>query len=163
MIMETRYKDRPAVALESRELRAVFLPEDGAKLASLCFGEKELLEQAKGIEYLRLHRNSEYVTCECSAFDDMFPTIDPCILNGHFYPDHGEVCRIPHTCLVTQNKVFFTCCSESVNADFSKSVWVEANALFIQYRIHNRNESPLPYLWAGHMMFAGSCGARVIS
>ena len=37
MIFESRYKDQPAVTLESAALRAQFLPGIGGKLASLVF------------------------------------------------------------------------------------------------------------------------------
>ncbi|MBQ4290259.1 MAG: hypothetical protein II719_03600 [Clostridia bacterium] len=163
MITATEYKKRPAVAIESGEMRAVFLPEDGAKLASLCFHGRETLEQAKGDAYLRLFPDSDYVRCECSAFDDMFPTIDPCELDGRRYPDHGEVCRIPHSFRREGEDLFFSCDARSVGARFSKRVRAEGAVLRIDYRIENGNETPLPCLWAAHMMFRGVPGARVWS
>ena len=42
-------------------------------------------------KYRRLGLETCYVESECSAFDDMFPTIDPCEINGLQYLDHGEV------------------------------------------------------------------------
>ena len=163
MITATEYKKRPAVAIESGEMRAVFLPEDGAKLASLRFFGEETLEQAPGDTYLRLFPESDYVLCECSAFDDMFPTIDPCETGDRFYPDHGEICRIPHTLSQTGEELLFSCDVPSAGARFRKRVRAEDSVLRIDYRIENGNRTPLSCLWAGHMMFRGAAGARVWS
>ena len=96
MIQKGFYKDRPAFIVKGKELEAKILPEDGAKLASLKTGSgRQLLEEAPGEAYRRLTLSGSYVEAECSAFDDMFPTIDPCDTAGFVYPDHGDVCRVP--------------------------------------------------------------------
>ena len=160
MIYKTNYKKRPAVAVDCDKFKAVFLPYDGAKLASLCTLEgKELLEQAKGEEYLRLGLNSDYISCECSAFDDMFPTVDPCEINGRKYLDHGEVCRRTHLMTLGESKVSFLCKADEVGAFFKKTAYSKNGALIIDYEIENTLNEPLPYIWAGHIMFAGRAGA----
>ncbi len=76
MIKKTIYKDREAITLECSSFSAVFLPSDGAKMASFKTEDGiELLAQAKGEEYRRLFLDSDYVKSECSAFDDMFPPL----------------------------------------------------------------------------------------
>ena len=72
------YKDLKAISMESRLLSAVFLPEQGAKLASLVCRKsgREFLVQAPGENYKKLEYAGEYVAAECSGFDDMFPNID---------------------------------------------------------------------------------------
>ncbi|MBE6598506.1 MAG: hypothetical protein E7638_03575 [Ruminococcaceae bacterium] len=164
MIKETMYKDRPAISVEGGGLTAVFLPEDGGKMASLrtAAGE-ELLCGAKGERYLPLTPDGSYVDAECSAFDDMFPAIDPCTIDGHDYPDHGEVCRIPHTAENLGDKLRLSCTVQSVWADYVKEITPEEDGIAIRYEITNRNPSPLPYLWAGHMMFAAHEGDSVFS
>lgn len=165
MIFKTNYKDRPAIGISGKTLTALFLPEDGAKLASLKTSEGvELLEQAPGKEYSRLTIDGSYVASECSGFDDMFPTIDECEMReGQFYPDHGEVCRKPHECSICNDAVSFICYSESANAIFSKKIYIGDSALYIKYCIQNLNTYTLPYIWAGHMMFAGRRGSYVFT
>ena len=79
MIYECSYKERPAIAVESGSLIATFLPEDGGKMASLCVRNKgkELLTVRQDKHYKVLTYDGDYVSLECSGFDDMFPTVDP--------------------------------------------------------------------------------------
>ena len=164
MITKTTYKDRPAIAVEGHNLTAVFLPEDGGKLASLKTASgDELLEQARGERYLPLTIDGSYVDAECSAFDDMFPTIDPCTLAGHDYPDHGEVCRRAHGWETDGAVLRLSCTAESVNAEFTKEITGDETGIAIRYTIKNSGTEPLPCIWAGHMMFAGKPGAEVFS
>ena len=97
MIVHTSYKNREAFVVESGALRATFLTNDGAKMASLIDLEtnRELLLTRDGESYRVLTADGSYVDSECSAFDDMFPTIDPYTPEkGAYkvitYPDHGE-------------------------------------------------------------------------
>ncbi len=164
VIQETVYKDRPAVTLSCGSLSATFLPLDGAKLASLKTARGiELLAQAEGTHYKRLELDTSYVKSECSAFDDMFPTIDPCVIDGMNYMDHGEVARREHVCEITEDAVSFSCSLEGLNADYSKRVFFDGDTLCIRYSIRNRNPFDLPYIWAAHMMLTGEEGARVES
>ena len=164
MIYETTYKDRPAIAVKCRNLIALFLPFDGGKMISLKTEDgAELLEHAKGDIYLPLTLNGSYIEAECSAFDDMFPTIDPCSIAGCVYPDHGEVCRIAHSWERKEESLILSCIAESVNTRFTKEIIPEENGIAITYTIENMNEEKLPYIWAGHMMFAARKGAEVFS
>ena len=71
-IQESKYKERPAVVLESDALIATFLPQDGGKMASLRVRKsgKELLVTKKEAEYKVLKYDGDYVSSECSGFDD---------------------------------------------------------------------------------------------
>lgn len=161
MITKTLYKDRPAVLVSDSHTEAVFLPEDGAKLVSLKINGQEFLAQNPGTEYKRLGLDTSYVESECSAFDDMFPTIDPCVIGDFAYPDHGEVCRVPFSCCIDNDSVEFSCTAKSVNAIFRKTVCFDNGVLAIKYNIKNNNDFELPYIWAGHIMLLGKEGAYV--
>ena len=97
------YKGRPALRVETGALRALFLPEDGGKLASLTAPDGfEFLCQNPAPAYARLAYDGRYIESECASWDDMFPTIDPYTppagrYAGMTLPDHGEVCRLPMT------------------------------------------------------------------
>ena len=92
MITKGKYKDRRAIVIESAALRATILPDDGAKMASLLrlCDNRELLSVKDGEKYKVLDYTGSYVDSECSAFDDMFPTIDP------YTPDAGAYSGIPY-------------------------------------------------------------------
>ncbi len=164
MIQHTTYKDRPAIALDAGGSRALFLPDDGGKLASLTFCGREMLAQRKGDVYRRLLVDSSYVEAECSAFDDMFPTIDPCEIDGHRYLDHGEVCRRAWVSEIDGDRLSLCCTLREVEATLTKTASLtEDGALLLHYRMENRAARPLPCLWAGHIMLAGEEGAYVES
>ncbi len=164
MISKDFYKDRPAVKLSDDKAEFLFLPKDGAKLVSFKTKEgKELFVHTPSEYYKRLFLDSEYIDCECSAFDDMFPTIDPCSINGIDYLDHGEVCRREHTCMIEGNAVKFKCYLSKLNITYSKMASIENGTLSIRYKIENHNDFEFPYLWAAHMMFIAEEGAKVES
>ena len=164
MIKETFYKDRPAIELSCDEFIALFLPQDGAKLVSFQtkYGD-ELLAQTEGETYLPLDLDADYEKCECSGFDDMFPTIDPCVINGLDYLDHGEVCRRPHQTKIQGGQITFTCHLPVLNILYQKTVYCEGGALCMQYTIENQNSFDFSYVWAAHMMFKGEDGAYATS
>ena len=164
MIKEALYKGRPAIELSCSEFTALFLPLDGAKLAS--FKTKtghELFVQAEGEAYRRLDLVSDYEKSECSGFDDMFPTIDACVINGFQYLDHGEVCRRRHHITIGTDQLAFSCALPELNVHYEKTVYCDNGALFIKYTIKNNNNFDFPYVWAAHMMFQGEEGAYAVS
>ncbi|MBR2152224.1 MAG: hypothetical protein IJ944_02925 [Clostridia bacterium] len=171
MIYETKFKDRPAVALETHKLIALFLPNDGGKMVSLKRKEnnKELLAVKEGDTYKVLTETGSYVESECSGFDDMFPTVDPYTpQNGKYkgvtYPCHGEVCRIPHQYTILENQVNFYAESKLFDVTYYKSVAITKSGGFaIRYVIKNSGDEDFPFLWAGHIMLKGEDGMRVFT
>ncbi|MBR2861015.1 MAG: hypothetical protein IKB86_04175 [Clostridia bacterium] len=164
MIKETFYKDRPAVEISNGKITAKFLPLDGAKIASIKDEEgMEFLAQAKGEQYRVLGVETNYIDAECSSFDDMFPTIDPCEINSMQYLDHGESTRREHQFEIQKDSVKFTCTLDNLNILYEKTAYFEGDALAVKYTITNKNDFDFPYLWAGHMMFAGELGSEVVS
>ena len=171
MIYETKFKDRLAIAVETDKLIALFLPNDGGKMASLKrkYDGKELLAVKDGDTYKVLTEGGSYVESECSGFDDMFPTVDPYTpdegrYKGVTYPCHGEVCRIPHEYEILENQVKFYAKSKLFDIQYSKSVAVTNNGGFaIKYNITNLGEEDFPFLWAGHIMLNGEDGMRVLT
>ena len=163
------YKNLPAVVITTSTLRAVFLPEDGAKMASLISlaAQKELLLVKEGKTYRTLSYDGSYVQAECSAFDDMCPTIDPYTpqsgaYQGVTYPDHGEACRLSYTVTYTDSSVTFTAQSRLFALTYSKTVREgESGNLIVQYQIKNAGSEPFEFLWAGHIMLQGEDGMQI--
>ncbi len=171
MIAFARYKDRDAVVVESERLRATLLPKDGAKLVSLIdlSNEKELLLTRETETYRVLTEDGSYVDSECSAFDDMFPTIDPYTptegaYRGIPYPDHGECCRIPYEVAVEEGRVTFTARSHLFPIQYQKTVTVTPSGeIAIDYAITNEGDVPFDCIWAGHVMLKGEDGMRLLT
>ena len=169
MIYSSFYKDRPAYVVETDSLIATLLPEDGAKLTSLRrkTDGKELLATKPGDTYRVLTYDGSYVDSECSAFDDMFPTVDPDTPTGTnygVYPDHGECCRLPHAVRIENDALILTARSRMFPVTYEKTVQAGKNGeLVISYKIENHSEVAFPFLWAGHIMLAGEDGAEVLT
>ncbi len=166
MTTRTTYKNRPAVIVESKTLRAVFLPENGGKLASLVAinSGKEYMLTYPGDTYTTLTYDGNYVASQCNAFDDMCPTIDPYTpsegaYQGLEYPDHGEACRIPYAVTTAQTGVTFTAESKRFPITYQKTVTpLPTGEIEMAYAITNRGEEAFPFIWAGHIMLRGEEG-----
>ena len=171
MIRLGKYKDRDAVIVESKTLRATFLPQDGAKMSSLVdiMSEKELLLTRDEEKYMPLEYDGNYVDSDCSAFDDMFPTIDPYTVpegkyKGIEYPDHGEICRLPFDVDVDGERVVFSVRSRLFDISYKKTVYATENGeIKIDYSISNDGNEPFDFIWAGHVMLKGEDGMRLIT
>ena len=171
MIRKETYKGRNAVIVESDTLRATLLPQDGAKMASLIDLKigKELLAVRNFKQYRVLTYEGNYIDSECSAFDDLFPTIDPYspgsgAYQGIPYPDHGEWCRIPFAVRVENDHVVFSAKSRRFPMRYQKSVSVAPNGgISLRYSIANDGDEPFDFIWAGHIMLQGEDGMRLIT
>lgn len=168
MITTGKYKDREAVVIESGKLRATFLPQDGAKMVSLIDTEteKELLLTRDAQTYRVLDYDGSYVESECSAFDDMFPTIDPYTPSeGAYanltYPDHGECCRIGYGVELGKESVSFVASSPRFPMRYRKTVSAEDGHLVLHYQIENEGDADFSFVWAGHIMLRGEDGMRL--
>lgn len=162
MIFRTTYKDRPAIGVRGARLTALFLSEDGGKIASLTDGTREYLAQAPGHMYNRLAPDGEYTASECSGFDDLFPTIDRCVQNGVVYPDHGEACRRPMRAEILNDRLSLSFASGILPVRFRKTASVRADAaIAVLYDIVNDGGEDAPFLWAAHCMLAADPDAEI--
>ena len=162
MIRATEYKGRPAALVECGELCATFLPEDGGKLASLTLSGKEMLLTREGCEYKRLTLGGVYIDSECSAFDDMIPTVDPEESLGYRYLDHGDAARIAYEWEISENCLMLKKSSPMLPLSYEKRIEA-AEGIKISYRIENHLDAKLPFLYAAHIMLRGEEGAKIIT
>lgn len=167
LVFNAIYKDKKGICLKTNKLEAVVLPDEGGKMVSLKAVKnwEEILAQAPGEKYLALTPGDRYVDSECSAFDDMFPTIDFWHNGIREYEDHGEVCRRPYNVkLIEGDDIQVEMYIESPAGDylFTKTYCEKAGSLQINYSCRNLTDKPLPVLWAAHFMMAAKEGRRVL-
>ena len=171
MIRNGTYKDREAILVESKSLRATLLPQDGAKMASLIdlATDKEFLAVRNSEPYRVLTYDGNYIDAECSAFDDLFPTIDPYTpksgaYQGIPYPDHGECCRIPYQARIENGQAIFSARSRRFPICYQKIVSETPDGgILIRYSITNEGDEPFDFIWAGHVMLRGEDGMRLMT
>lgn len=171
MIILSSYKDRPALIVQSGRLQAAFLYQDGGKMISLKdrTDGQEFLVQRPGEEYKVLEYDGSYVDSECSAFDDLFPTVDPWTpeegdFSGLTYPDHGEICRMPMEVRILGEKVILSARSKLFRFLYQKQISCGAGGgIDLTYQITNQNDAQFPFVWAAHCMLQGQDDCRVLT
>lgn len=158
-VSKTHYKNIDAIAMKSKKLTATFLPSQGGKLCSLKTADgRELLAQNDSSIYKELTLDGDYINSECSGFDDMLPTIDPCEIElpnsiVRKYHDHGEVCRIPWNAEVVADKLILNTKSPQNDYIFQKVISISNDgAIRIDYTLENLTDFELPFIYAAHLM-----------
>jgi hypothetical protein len=164
------YKDQKAITLETDILRAQFLPEHGAKLASLIYKPRrwELLIQRSNPIYAVQPFDGDYVSAECSGLDDMFPTIDSCYYDrypwqGTKMADHGEVWSLPWETELENDRIHFAV--NGIRFPYRLEKWVsfcDENILRWDYQLLNLSPFDFDFLWAAHPMFNLEEGAELV-
>lgn len=168
-IYSTTFKDVSGICAETETLKAVFLPQYGAKLASLIYKEDnyEILAQDENKVYLPQSKNSVYIENEVSAVDDLFPTIDPCrtgFADNAEYPCHGETLRFPHKYSINENTLTMEFVSETFGYKFTKLVKEgECGGITVAYAITNLSDADFPCIFGLHCMLAAEKGGKVLT
>lgn len=164
-ILFDKFKDRPAIILENDGTKITVLPFDGGKIVSLTLDRFEFLEQAPGDKYCQLAYNGDYILSECSAWDDMFPTIDPYTLKigerKYYYPDHGEISRLPLTYEIESDRARLFVKTYGLPFIWKKEICFADEGFIIRYSITNEGKETLPFIWAAHCMLAGSDDLKI--
>lgn len=160
-IYKSKYKDKDALTIESKEIKAQFLPEIGGKMCSLIYKPQdlELLIQKSNEKYKMQNYDGRYVDGECSGFDDMFPSIDECYYEtfpwkGIKIPDHGELWSIPWTYKIIDREIIFTSFGIRFPYKFERIVkFTNSGALQFKYNITNLSNFDIDFMWAAHPMY----------
>jgi len=169
-ISTSHYKDQKAYTLETEQVQAKFLPEVGAKLASLVYKPlgHELMVQRPNPAYRLQPFDGDYVAGECSGLDDMFPTIDAYFYDrypwaGTKMADHGEVWSLPWATTVEGERLHFVV--HGVRLPYRLEKWAQftqAGVLRLDYTLTNLTSFDFDFVWAAHSMFNLEEGAELV-
>ena len=166
---DSTYKDIRVCVIENDLLKAMFIPNLGAKLCSLInkTNGKEYLYQRGGSEYRRQSYDGNYLDGECSGVDDAFPTIDEYVYDrypwkGIRIPDHGEVWALKWDHLREDNYLEFSISGVRLPYEIRKRVTLVGKyTLHIEYELKNKSAFPIDYIWAAHIMLNPEKGCRI--
>ena len=169
-IYRSSYKDCSALCLENDLLKVSVLPEIGGKIASIYVKKHnyEYLVQNPGRKYRHQEYNSDYISGECSGFDDMFPTIDACYYEeypwkGTLLPDHGEVWSLEWDAAIGADTVSLKVDGIHMPYTLEKKIsFLHEHTVRIDYRLINRSAFSMFFLWAAHMMINIEEGTRIL-
>jgi hypothetical protein len=158
--MNSKYKNKKSIVLESSKIRAEFIPDPGGKLTSLINKETgyEYFVQRKGKIYRDQPFDGVFVDGECSGYDDMFPTIDICKYEGEPWEgikmaDHGEVWSLPWKHKVDELSLHMSVKGVRFPYILEKNVYLcNEDSLRLDYTLTNYSPYDFEFLWAGHLM-----------
>ena len=163
------FKGETSLVLENESLRAVILPEWGAKTVSLLHKASgtETLWQNPSPAFARTGYGDPYGNGEFAGFDEMFPTISRCFYEsapwaGTEVPDHGEVWSIPWESAEGFDHVTFTVGGVRFPYRLHKTVSLQGEKLLARYTAENLSEHPLDCIWAAHPLFNTAEGMKFI-
>jgi len=173
----TRMNGWNAVVLANDAMELIVLPELGGKILSLNSrgtGRNWLWHNP----YLQLRRppadQSSYGAYDFGGWDEVFPTVDPChVLNSawsaHPLADHGELwCRpwriLEAKCARDESATLVMSVDDpNLPCYFERALRLSAgpSMLATDYRLENRSEAPMPFIWAAHPLLAIEPGDSV--
>ncbi len=163
------YRGFRALVLENRHLRAVILPEHGAKIWSLIdkAADREILWHNPRVSPRPVAYGAAYDDWFCGGWDELFPNDAPALINGDTYPDHGELWSMPFEWQAdgTGNEVVVRLSRSGVVTPTHIEKWITLRAdepsLRIRYRIRNVGAAPLDYLLKLHPALTISPTCRI--
>lgn len=155
-----------AWVLENDTLRAIVVPDLGAKLASLFDrrSQVEWLADPGPRPVKRVDYGAVFTDQDLSGWDEMFPTITACKYPapgknlGTWLPDHGEVWTLPWKREPSpQGSLKLSVEGAALPYRLTRTLYFSAqDRLQMEYEAENLGEERMPYLWAAHPQFA--CG-----
>ena len=171
-IRPTTWHGRPAWALESDALRAVMVPEMGAKIVALRdrrTGCEWLVGPIPGRPVGPVAYPAPFERQDMAGWDEMFPTIVACAYpgpgphHGTPLPDHGEAWQLPWAVIRSQGELVLSLTGRALPYRLTRAASLPApDALRLQYTLENLGTEPMPYLWAAHPQFIAGPGYRAI-
>lgn len=162
------YKGIPCICIENAGIKAIFLPDQGAKLCSFVekAGGQEYIYQGKTTDYRIARYGQDFLEGECAGVDEMFPNIDACYYDrepweGIKLPDHGEVWAREWEVQLEKEAVCFQIVGLHLPYRLTKRVSLKGECtLRLDYMAENLTEYSMDYIWAAHMMLAAQKGCR---
>jgi len=160
VIAESNYKGWPSVVTETPRVRVEIVPDLGGKIVSMYDKTtgKEWLVDSGSRPLARVPYGSSFVEADMSGWDECFPTVDACRYPGAediLLPDHGELWSVPWTWTREAGKIRMIAKGTVWPYTFSRSlVWMDEASLRLEYRVENRAEEPLKFVWVAHPQFA---------
>jgi hypothetical protein len=159
-----------AITLENDSLRVRVLPESGGNITSFFDTKSEvefLLQPSQSYRCQQpLGPWDRFENSACAGIDDCLPSVGACDPEtpGGPVPDHGDFWRLRWDVVSASgsDSVSMAATGYSRPLLFEKRLDLRTSSLDIHYRIRNEGDSPVPFLYALHPLFAIDPEDRVV-
>ncbi|MCX7304592.1 MAG: hypothetical protein NTV73_09650 [Hyphomicrobiales bacterium] len=157
------------VCLEGGRLRAVFVPDAGAKLLQLIDTRsgQNLLWQNPRVPLARTYPGAPFDDVWCGGWDELFPTDYPCTIDACSYHDHGDLWNGSWEWSLTDDHstaaASFSRQTSSVPCRVSKTVTLvkDTRKLTFDHCIENLSAAEVRFMWNLHIAHPILAGTRV--
>jgi len=161
-----------AWSLETAAMRALIVPEMGAKIVSLFdkrSGFEWLVGPVAGRPVRPVAYPAPFERQDMAGWDEMFPTIVACPYpgpgphHGVALPDHGEAWQLPWSVAQSEGELRLTLTGRALPYRLTRAASLVApDTLCLRYTLENLADEPMPYLWAAHPQFVAGAGCRIL-
>lgn len=158
------------ITLQNHRLCVHVLPEEGGRITSFFDTESRtefLLQPSES--YVRrkpLGPWDRFENSACAGIDDCLPSVGSCGQDtpGGPIPDHGDFWRLRWDVVYSpgSNSASMAATGYSRQLLFEKQLILHDSSLEIRYRIRNIADTPVPFLYALHPLFAVDPGDRIV-
>jgi len=164
------YRGFKTVILENEFIKAVFIPELGAKLHEFYYkpGDHDFLYHHPRVECRAPVFDVNVDNWWTGGLDEAIPTGHPCEYKGEKYPFLGEAWSLTWNYRIlnnTRDEVILYLCRPLVISPLIVERWVSLkkgeNSLCFRHRITNEGIIPFEFLWGIHPSFSVSPDFRI--
>jgi galactose mutarotase-like enzyme len=162
--------EKENVFIQAGNCSITIFPDLGGKVASIRLKGRELL-QAPLATPLPRTQSMPFDAGDASGWDECVPSVAECVVETsagpRTIPDHGDLWRVEwktasaSTNLIEQEAHCFSLplsLRRTLALTEDKAGW----HLRLQYELHNTGDSPAPWSWAAHPLFAAEQGDRIV-
>lgn len=164
--IEDRASTKENVLIQVRDCSVVLLPSLGGKIASIRFGECELLQTPLAVPAPRT-RTMSFDAGDASGWDECIPSVASCRVKtteGEAeIPDHGDLWRVEWQ-VVNADERSATLAGEcfSLPLQLERTLRLDETEagyrLALSYAITNTGKQTVPWSWCSHPLFATDPG-----
>lgn len=158
------------VVISTADCSVTFYPHLGGKIASISARGHELLQPPLA-PCLPRTPSMPFDQSDASGWDECLPSVAACTLQTASgpvdIPDHGDLWRVPWD-LVNSSSMCATfrarCFSLPLELQRTTTLLqIETGyRLRVDYQLTNTGDSPAPWSWAAHPLFAAQAGDRLV-
>lgn len=158
------------LTLESEALRIKIWPRMGGKIVSIVvrghgsragYDDRELLHPPIH-PYKQATANSGFEDSDAGGWDECFPSVAACTVNGIDIPDHGDVWRKPWTASVKHDALSSHVTASSMPMRFSRWLSLDGPTMHLRYSVTNTGNAGADFLWSAHPLFQVQAGDRIV-